>query len=284
MAAKLSLVVCTIGRVEELFRLFASLKAQTYNDFEVLLMDQNKDDRLAPLLATYDGAFPLRHLRCAAGLSRARNVALKQPLGQFVAFPDDDCWYPTTDLLSKIIDFLERRDDVDILTGSSVDQNGDYSSLPWDSEAGAVNKENVWRRGISYSIFIKRRVVEAVSTFDLNLGVGSGTKFQSGDETDYLLRVIEAGFNVYYNPEFRVGHPEKKYIVDNKRAFGYGAGLGCVMRRHRYGPLSLAVVLIRPLGGACLYFLRGRLNEAEYQYQSLMGRLYGYWRGGFPIK
>ena len=44
------LVVATVGRVAEPERLLASLEAQTHRGFRLLLVDQNLDDRLAPLL------------------------------------------------------------------------------------------------------------------------------------------------------------------------------------------------------------------------------------------
>ena len=45
-----SLVVATRWRTLELKRLLGSLLAQTYKTFEVIVADQNEDDRLASLL------------------------------------------------------------------------------------------------------------------------------------------------------------------------------------------------------------------------------------------
>ncbi|MER3412566.1 MAG: glycosyltransferase family 2 protein, partial [Thermoleophilia bacterium] len=69
------LVCATVGRTEELKRFLASLERQTYRAFRVLLVDQNDDDRLAPLLASCS-SLELVHLRSQSGLSRARNAAL----------------------------------------------------------------------------------------------------------------------------------------------------------------------------------------------------------------
>jgi glycosyltransferase involved in cell wall biosynthesis len=71
----ISLIVATLNRVDEIERLLASLEQQAYGDFEVLIVDQNEDDRLVPILKSHP-ELVIRHLRSARGLSRARNVAL----------------------------------------------------------------------------------------------------------------------------------------------------------------------------------------------------------------
>ena len=98
---RFSLVLATVGRTEELNRFFASLDYATHRNFEVILVDQNPDDRLNSVLDHYDGRFPALHLRSERGLSRARNVGLRRVTGDVVAFPDDDCWYPPN-LLNQV--------------------------------------------------------------------------------------------------------------------------------------------------------------------------------------
>src|SRR5271166_3162469 len=88
-----SLIVATVNRVAELDRLLTSLDRQTYKEFEVIVVDQNPNDRLVPLLAKHP-RLSIKHLRCERGLSRARNAGLQVAKGEIVAIPDDDCWYP----------------------------------------------------------------------------------------------------------------------------------------------------------------------------------------------
>ncbi|HZC29124.1 MAG TPA: glycosyltransferase family A protein, partial [Gaiellaceae bacterium] len=105
------LVVATVGRTEEPARLLASLERQTYRRFRVLLVDQNPDERLEPL--TRPG---VERLSAAAGLSRARNVALARVAAEVVAFPDDDCVYPD-DLLERVARRFAAERSLDGLTG-----------------------------------------------------------------------------------------------------------------------------------------------------------------------
>src|SRR5688500_15490805 len=65
------LVVATIGRVSELERLLESLAAQTHRSFRILVVDQNPDARLAPVLERAS-ELEVVLLTAPPGLSHAR--------------------------------------------------------------------------------------------------------------------------------------------------------------------------------------------------------------------
>ena len=44
-----SLIMATLGRTDEPRRFLDSLESQTFRDFELILADQNDDDRIAPM-------------------------------------------------------------------------------------------------------------------------------------------------------------------------------------------------------------------------------------------
>jgi glycosyltransferase involved in cell wall biosynthesis len=275
---KFTFVLATLGRTSEISRFLKKLDGQSYRDFEIIVVDQNSDNRLDPILEPYLGHFPLLRLRSQPGLSRARNVGLRQVTGDVVAFPDDDCWYPA-DLLEHVNTLLLRHTEWDGLTGRSVDVSGRPSSGKWDLQPGFLTRANVWRRGISYALFLRSKVIRTVGHFDETLGAGSGTPWGSGEETDYLLSAISSGFKICYDPAISVYHlnPKDRFNIDGrKKAFRYAMGMGRVLRKHRYGMGSLAYYLARPLGGVILGGLSGKLHKCLYYWAVLRGRLYGY--------
>ncbi|HZB23472.1 MAG TPA: glycosyltransferase family A protein, partial [Gaiellaceae bacterium] len=85
------LVVATVGRTDELAAFLRSVGAQEYPAVRVLVVDQNEDERLAPILA--DLPVEVVPVSAPRGLSRARNAALPLLKADVVAFPDDDCAY-----------------------------------------------------------------------------------------------------------------------------------------------------------------------------------------------
>ena len=174
---KVSLILATKGRVEEFAKCVHSLSRQTGAEVELIVVDQNRDDRLQPILAALP--FPVLHLRSEPGLSRARNAGLTAATGDIVAFPDDDCWYPD-DLLSRVADFFAKNPAADGLTGRSEDGEGKASGGSFSMQPSPVTVRDVWKMGISYTIFLRAAVCAAVGPFDEELGVGAGTRFGSG--------------------------------------------------------------------------------------------------------
>ena len=269
------LIVATVGRVDELQRLLSSLGAQTHAHFRVVLVDQNEDGRLDDLAAE-EHPFQLTRIKAARGLSRARNAALPQLRAELVAFPDDDCVFPS-DLLERVARRLTERRELAGLTGRAVDGHG-RSSPSWARDARQLTRENLWNRAISFTIFLRAGVVKTVGGFDEELGLGAQGAWSSGEEIDYLVRAVDAGAAIEYDPSLVVVHPEKVLSGEALRATAFrdGASVGYLLRKHRYAPRVVARMLVRPVGGLLLSLVRRDRAAAGFHLATLRGRLLGY--------
>lgn len=268
------LVVATVDRVEPLDRLLDSLESQSHRRFRLLLVDQNEDDRLEPVIGRHSGLDVVR-LCSARGLSRARNAALADLTAEIVAFPDDDCVY-TPDLLERVARrFAET--DLDGLTGRAVGLDGG-GAPNWKTDSAVLDRENLWNRAISFTIFLRRQIAERVGRFDEQLGLGSGTPWHSGEEIDYLIRAVSGGARIEYDAELTVAHDETPPSPDGLRALGRrdGASVGYILRKHGYPARVLAPMLVRPLGGTLLSLVRRDGPAAKFHAATLRGRLAGY--------
>ncbi|MGH3086920.1 MAG: glycosyltransferase family 2 protein [Rubrobacteraceae bacterium] len=274
---RFSLILGTVERTDDLKLSLGSLDAQTHKDFELIVVDQNPDERLAPILAPYTDRFPLIHFRTTKrGLSRAKNLGLKRASREVIGFPDDNCQYPP-DLLERVDGFFASHPEVSGLCGRSVDETGRDSNLLFDKEAGFVDRFNVWRRAMAYNIFLRRESVLGVF-FDEELGPGAGTKWWAADETDFLLRVMERGASVHYDPGCVAIHPQPFSSYDRdarRRAYHYGCGMGRVLDKHGYPPTFKARMLAHPLKDTMISLARRDLPEARYLWSTFTGRVDG---------
>lgn len=274
---RFSLIMCTVGRIEEPEELLASLQKQTFRDFEVIVSDQNPDSRLVPVLAAHEDSFPILHLRLESkGASKARNEGMKHAKGDILAFPDDDCLYPP-DLLEKGDSFFSANPGEDGLTGRSVDMHGETSMGRFDPEAGSVNRLNLWTRGIEYTMFLKRESVGGLR-FDEEIGAGAGTPWGSGEATDFLMRFMEKSSSLYYDPTLTVVHsPAVPPYTDDRirKAYEYGSGMGLMLKRYNMPLRMKARWLYRPLGEAVRTLASRKPSKAHYYWSTFKGRLRG---------
>ena len=282
---QLSLIVATLGREAELARCLASLAAQTSLDFEVVVVDQNVDDRVAALLERERMPFPLAHVHAPPGLSRARNAGLRLARGMIVGFPDDDCWYDA-DIVARVLRFFAAQPSAHGLSGGGAAGAGGAPRGRFARDAQWVSAARSWTQGMSSAIFLRRELIAAVGPFDEALGVGSGTPWPAAEETDYLLRAVARGASIWYDPRLAVHHPgspgqpQQKILERGRR---YGRAMGYVLAKHRRSRIEIAYHVARAATGAMLSLLRARWGEARLHAAVAGGRIRG-WRDGVTAR
>ena len=274
----ISLIVATVNRVDELDRLLSSLEAQSFREFEVIVVDQNPDDRLLPLFRDHH-RLTIQHLHSALGLSRARNVGLRAASGALIAVPDDDCWYPPG-LLASVADWFESHAQFGLLGTSVRTAGGQLAGPNSPDQAQSCTKSNILRCGVSTALFMRRIVSDVVGDFDEDIGAGADSIYQSGEETDYILRAFEGGFQMWFEPSLTVYHPPLDSLARLKKTtYPFALGTGWVLRRHGFQLHQVGGQLVRSFGGAAVSLGRGELTKAWVYALRGAGQLAGYVSG-----
>ncbi len=273
-----SLVVPTINRVAEVERLLASLDAQTFRDFEVIVIDQNPDDRLVPVLQQHSD-LKIRHLRSERGAGRARNHGLRAAAGEIIAFPDDDCWYPSS-ILASIVQWFDRHPEFEGVFTTMHDADHHPVGPRWLAAPTRITKSNLWNTTIAATAYLRDKAATEVGFFREDIGVGASTAFQSGEETDYFLRALSLDFAMWYEPSLVVHHPNL-HSLGRLRAttYSFALGSGYVLRIHGYSWFEFAGFLLRSLGGAVISLLKLDLPNARIYLLRAAGQLRGYIMG-----
>jgi GT2 family glycosyltransferase len=141
-----------------------------------------------------------------------------------------------------------------------------------------LTRENLWNRAISFTIFLRAPLVARVGRFDEQLGVGGRSPWGSGEEIDYLVRAVDAGARIEYDPGVVVTHPDKRVSPSARRSLGSrdGASVGYILRKHSYSKRMVGRMFVRPLGGALVALARRDRGQAAFHLSTLRGRLLGY--------
>ncbi len=277
-----TLVVATRGRTFQLEQLFESLVTQEFKDFEVLIVDQNDDDRLEPVCERWRSSLRLRRIYTPTerGLSRGRNAGWVQARGSFVLFPDDDCWYPSG-FLSHAIKQL-RLTGAEILTGRAVDESGRDINGRFEKTPQWINSNTVWTTQIEWVMFFRRSALDAVGGYDVDIGVGASTPWQACEGQDVMLRALAKGLPCYYDPSLYGHHAPMDFKGFDeemcRKGRMYARGLGHVLRIHKFRAWSAMNWILRPTVKACFFLVRAKLSRFRYYRGVAIGRWEG-WSG-----
>ena len=127
-----------------------SIREQTYDYWEVIIVDDCSTDasvKIIQKLATKDQRIKLIPLEVNGGPAKARNCAIKEAKGRYIAFLDsDDLWHP--DKLEKQISFMQKNEialsytgyyHISEKTGEIIDQ----VSVPSKVDYSELLKQNI---------------------------------------------------------------------------------------------------------------------------------------------
>jgi glycosyltransferase involved in cell wall biosynthesis len=185
-----SVVVTTYNRAWLLPRALESVWAQEFTDFELIVVDDGSTDETAQLMTAYaDSTVTYCRLPHNSGLSVARNQGIRLAHGDYVAFLDDDDWYPP-DFLAVVVATLESAPPsvgflLPALQMMQAVQDGHIlqQRLTYGRRVAQVEPGAAYRQlpiGAGSGLVLTRACVEQVGEFD--------PEFYFAGDLDYLIR------------------------------------------------------------------------------------------------
>jgi len=277
---KFSLIAVTTDRLHLADRLFASLVAQTHKSFEVIFV-HGKDctTEAQALVSSYAANLDIKTVVSADNcLSRSRNLALPLVSGDIVAFPDDDCVYEPNTLL-QCVGVFSSLPQVHVLAARMLDF-GEVIAPP-ATAVQELNRVSVFRHSFSTVQFHKLECVKAVGGFDEDLGVGSATPYQSGEDTDYMLRSLKSGFCLAYAPSIIVRHStvNLRDPALPEKVKAYARGRMRLLRKHDMPTWFIIANIVYPLARMPVECLWWCARAARYRWNMFRARLAAYRQG-----
>ena len=268
---RFSLIIATLSRTTELRRLLESFTQQDFSDYEVILVDQNDDDRLQEVMDEFAGRVPMERIFSPKGVSTARNHGTRRATGELIAFPDDDCWY-SPGLLAKVDQWFRDHRRYSILAVGAVDEEGVPSGNRWFQSSCDLHPVNIFRTTFCSSLFLRSEALFG-NFFD--------EEMDRGEETDLVLRILNSGLRGRFDRTWQIGHPRRDMLsgsVPKERAKSYGRGMGNVLRKHSLFALWSVLVGYDFLRGVVVALL-GKSSSASLCFAHAGGLLRGYFMG-----
>src|SRR5262249_7305943 len=124
-----SVIVPTYNRAETIRAAIASVKRQTFDDWELIVVDDGSTDATASLIEGSDPRLVLIRQK-NQGVNAARNAAMLRARGQYIAFLDsDDEWLPHH--LELSVAFFRAFPGEDFLSGEFCEDGSPLGTHPF---------------------------------------------------------------------------------------------------------------------------------------------------------
>ena len=126
-----TVVIPLYNREDTIGRALLSVINQTYQDIEIIIVDDCSDDKSVEIVESFnDSRLHIIKLNSNEGASSARNIGIKAAKGELIAFQDsDDEWYPEK-LSIQIQALLDTNSDIVASKYQQINQNGKKRIIP----------------------------------------------------------------------------------------------------------------------------------------------------------
>ncbi len=180
---KVSVIIPAYNRIKYLIKAVESVLCQTYNDFELIIIDDGSTDNTKDVINSMDDKRLKYYYQFNRGPSVARNTGISQSKGDFIAFLDsDDKWVP--DKLEIQLSEMDNKSDYMLSHTEEIWYKGARLIKPKKIHRKCNNdifKQSLKLCSISMStVILKKDLIDKTGLFDEDLEVC--------EDYDYWLR------------------------------------------------------------------------------------------------
>ena len=190
-APAVSVIIPTYRHAEFVEETLASVFAQTFTDYEVIVVNDGSPDDTAARLQPLALASRIRYIEQAnAGQAAARNRGFAEARGEFIAYLDDDDLWPPDKLAWQVTALHEHPAWV-MVSGLSggIDGDGRREESPWANGATEIQTTADMFEGSGIDspgqVLVRRDALMAVGGFDPTLW--------GSDDMDLWIRLSTRG-------------------------------------------------------------------------------------------
>lgn len=198
----LTISISTRNRLDSLVRCLQSLVLISDLVREIIVVDDCSDTPLEePLKHSLGADFPLtlRVIRqeINSGYIVARNIIVQSATTDFILNLDDDAFIIEPDAIRRALDVIRGDERVAVVAFAQANEDG--NSWPNTMQPSPVTYACYIPSFIGFAHILRRDIF-------LSLGGYRSSFYFYGEEKEYCLRLLDAGYNVVYLPSALVAH------------------------------------------------------------------------------
>lgn len=213
MLPDISIIISTKNRPDHLSQCLNSIRTQTYQSYEVIILDQNIDNRTTRVCKS-SKIHNLIHIRHIAGWkTTALNTGLKYAKGQLIAFTDDDC-IVSSGWLRNIKKYFQNNPKSVGIFGRVTPYGNPPKEHPIHPQDINLSKMKIVKKphaflfselGNGNNMVFRKHIFNEVGGFNEWLGVGAPCG-GGGEDGELAYRILKMCYPLTYNPSVLVYH------------------------------------------------------------------------------
>lgn len=278
MSVKLSIIVPIYNKAAYLEKSLNSILNQTYNDYEVILVDDGSIDgspQICKEICEKDARFKYFH-KSNGGVASARNYGLECATGEYIGFVDPDD-YIKEDMFLKLLEKAETNNADIVACGVLLFENGQLKELKNPSEEHMKPQEAAthllsWDGEVStylWNKIFRKKIVDGIR-FNENLKVGEDTPFifQCLVNAKLYVHVNDYLYIYVNNIDSLVGSGYKRMASLNSVESSLYIVSLCKEKYREYFEISQYSLVINSFFQICnlLHFGDLKVDESDYSY------------------
>lgn len=239
---RLSLIIATYNRAEQLMITLGSVAAQSKNfaQWECIVVDNNSGDntkeRVEEFIKEHPSLNIIYHFESKQGLSHARNAGIERAQGEIIAFIDDDERI-APDFVGAYINLFDNHPTAMAAGGKIIAEYptgrprwmSHYTERPIANPMDFGDYVRPFPKGRipgGGNMAMRRELFSKIGVFNTALG-RTGKRLIGGEESDLFERIAEAGLACYYAPRAVMYHiiPAEKLTDDYFERLCYNTGV-----------------------------------------------------------
>jgi len=218
-APHVSVIILTYNRAPVLGRAIKSVFGQSYQDFELIVVDGCSTDNTEEIVKSFEDE-RIKYIKQGAnrGISDARNIGIRSSKGDYIGFlDDDDEWLPNK--LEMQVDLLDRlpEDYGVVYSGCRTEQDGKIVGEYYPAYQGDVYYQMLRQGFIGTStILIKRSCFRVAGFFDEELPSCEDWDMWIRLAKDYKFEYVPDILAVYHIHGNQMTFDHLKFIIGTK--------------------------------------------------------------------
>ena len=223
MQPLISIIIPFYNTEKYLKRCVSSISSQTYRNLEIILVDDGSTDHSSSIaMALAEDDSRIRVIRTPnRGVAAARNLGLKEALGEFVMFADSDDWMDTTIIWDMVA--LMEQTDAELVT-CDIAHSMETQTTPEPNENPSSHMyskkdylrlffkidSNEWVHYPVAKLYRNNLLPNPLYPEDIRVGEDVLGTYYAIANTQSIAKIEKIGYYYFNNPESATAHFSEK--------------------------------------------------------------------------